>query len=164
MIKQMRLTSIALFILIFIVSISCNNSEIYSPYSQLQEDIQKIDAYLSENNIIASKSSSGLRYVIVDEGLGSNPVRGNIVKVHYTGRLFDGTVFDSSYDRGEPFSYTHGVGNVIAGWDEGLSYIGERGKITLYIPSVLAYGNRGSGDIIKPNENLIFDVELLSVQ
>jgi len=154
-----------IFLLFFVVIVlSCEKTTIYNPYSQLQEDIQKIDDYLEANNIIATKSSSGLRYVIVDEGLGSNPVRGSLIKVHYIGKLFDGTVFDSSYDRGEPLSYTHGVGNVISGWDEGLSYIGERGKITLYIPSVLAYGNRGSGDIIGPNENLIFDVELLSVQ
>jgi FKBP-type peptidyl-prolyl cis-trans isomerase len=145
-------------------SLSCEKTNIYSPYSQLQEDIQKIDDYLSENNIAAIRSASGLRYVIVDEGLGSNPIRGSLVKVHYIGKLFDGTVFDSSYDRGEPLSYTHGVGQVISGWDEGLSYIGELGKITLYVPSVMAYGNRGKGDLIGPNENLIFDVELLSVQ
>lgn len=160
----MKASIIVFFVVFILFSLSCEKTEIYSPYSQLQEDIQKIDAYLDENNITANRSSSGLRYVIVDEGLGSNPVRGSLVKVHYIGKLFDGTVFDSSYDRGEPLSYTHGVGQVISGWDEGLSYIGERGKITLYVPSVLAYGNRGSGDIIKPNENLIFDVELLSVQ
>ena len=139
--------------------LSCEKTNIYSPYSQLQEDIQKIDDYLIENNISAIRSSSGLRYVILDEGLGSNPVRGNLVKVAYTGTLFDGTVFDQG-----TITYTHGMGQVISGWDEGLSYIGERGKITLYIPSVLAYGNRGKGDLIGPNENLIFDVELLSVQ
>jgi FKBP-type peptidyl-prolyl cis-trans isomerase len=147
------LISFALF------TISCEKTDIYSAYSQLQEDIQKIDEYLNENNITAIRSSSGLRYVIVDEGLGSNPVRGNLVKVSYIGKLFDGTVFDQG-----TISYTHGVGQVISGWDEGLSYIGERGKITLYIPSVMAYGNIGKGDLIGPNENLIFDIELLSVQ
>lgn len=143
---------------------SCERTELYSPYAQLQEDIAIIDAYLEENNIDAEKSSSGLRYVIHDEGLGSNPVRGSLVKVHYTGTLLDGTKFDSSYDKGEPFSYTHGVGMVISGWDEGLSYIGERGTITLYVPSVMAYGRSAKGDIIGPNENLVFDIELLSVQ
>ncbi len=155
--------NIILLVFVFF-AVSCEKTTIYNPYSQLQEDIAKIDEYLSENNITAIRSSSGLRYVIVDEGLGSNPVRGSLVTVHYIGKLFDGTVFDSSYDRGEPLSYTHGTGQVISGWDEGLSYIGERGKITLYVPSVLAYGNRGSGSLIGPNENLIFDVELLSVQ
>ena len=67
-------------------SLSCDKTNIYSPYSQLQEDIQKIDDYLSENNISAIRSASGLRYVIVDEGLGSNPVRGNLVKVSYIGK------------------------------------------------------------------------------
>ncbi len=143
---------------------SCERTEFYNPYTQLQEDLAILDQYLEENNIDATKSSSGLRYVIHDEGLGSSPVPGSLVKVHYTGTLLDGTQFDSSYDRGEPLSYIHGQGRVIRGWDEGLSYIGERGKITLYVPSVLAYGRRGSGDIIGPNENLIFEIELISVQ
>lgn len=152
--------SVFIILLVFVLfSLSCEKTNIYSAYSQLQEDIAKIDEYLTENNITALRSSSGLRYVIVDEGLGSNPVRGNLVKVSYVGTLFDGTVFDQG-----TVSYTHGVGQVISGWDEGLSYIGERGKITLYVPSVMAYGNVGKGDLIGPNENLIFDVELLSVQ
>lgn len=152
--------SVFIILSVFVLfSLSCEKTDIYSAYSQLQEDIQKIDEYLTENNITAIRSSSGLRYIIVDEGLGSNPVRGNLVKVSYVGTLFDGTVFDQG-----TISYTHGVGQVISGWDEGLSYIGERGEITLYVPSVLAYGNRGKGDLIGPNENLIFDIELLSVQ
>ena len=150
-------------VLIFTIS-SCEKQTFYLPYNQLQEDITKIDAYLEEHNIDAIRSSSGLRYVIEDEGLGSSPVQGSRVTVHYIGKKFDGTVFDSSYDRGEPLSYTHGVRQVIQGWDEGLSYIGERGKITLYVPSVLAYGAAGNGNILAPNENLIFEVELLSVQ
>jgi FKBP-type peptidyl-prolyl cis-trans isomerase len=101
--------------------------------------------------------------VIHDEGLGSSPQAGSIVIVHYVGTYLDGTKFDSSYDRAEPFEYTHGAGYVIRGWEEGLSYISETGSITLYIPSVLAYGVQGRGDI-GPNENLIFDIDLLSVQ
>ena len=101
--------------------------------------------------------------MIHDPGLGSTPQNGNIVKVHYVGTLLDGTQFDSSYDRGEPFQYTQGAGMVIRGWEEGMKYIAETGKITLYIPSVLAYGAAGRGDI-GPNENLIFDIDLLSVQ
>jgi peptidylprolyl isomerase len=77
----------------------------------------------------------------------------------------DGTKFDSSYDGdGIPFEYEHGYGSVISGWEEGIAYIRERGKITLYVPSVLAYGTRTVGDVIKPNSNLIFEIELLSVQ
>lgn len=143
--------------------LACEKQSFYSPYTQLQEDINIIDKYLEDNGIVATKSNSGLRYVIHDHGLGSIPQNGNIVKVHYTGTFLDGTQFDSSYDRGEPFEYTQGGGYVIRGWEEGLKYIGETGKITLYIPSVLAYGIQGRGDI-GPNENLIFDIELLSVQ
>ena len=157
-----RIKELLLAVLV-IVLFSCEQQTFYSPYAQLEADIAIIDEYLEENNIDAKKSNSGLRYVIHDQGLGSTPQNGNIVKVHYVGTLLDGTQFDSSYDRGEPFQYTHGVGQVIRGWDEGLKYISETGKITLYVPSVLAYGASGAGDI-GPNENLIFDVELLSVQ
>jgi len=142
---------------------ACEQQTFYSPYAQLEADITKIDQYLEADSIDAKKSNTGLRYVIHDEGLGSIPQNGSIVKVHYTGTFLDGTKFDSSYDRGEPFEYTHGIGQVIRGWEEGLTYIGETGKITLYVPSVLAYGVQGRGDI-GPNENLIFDIDLLSVQ
>ena len=154
-----------LFITALIIGLfACEKTQIYSPYAQLEADILLIDAYLEENNIDAKKSSSGLRYVIHDVGLGTIPQKGNTIIVHYEGNLLDGTKFDSSYDRGEPFEYIHGYGNVIRGWEEGITYVGERGKITLYIPSVLAYGTSSPGDIIEPNSNLIFDIELLSVQ
>jgi len=152
-----------LFAFMVISLFSCEKQTFYSPYAQLEEDVNKIDKYLEENNIDAKISNTGLRYVIHDEGLGSTPQAGNIVIVHYVGTFLDGTKFDSSYDRAEPFEYTHGVGQVIRGWEEGLSYISETGSITLYIPSVLAYGTQGRGDI-GPNENLIFDIDLLSVQ
>lgn len=153
-----------LLLAIMVISLlACEKQTFYSPYAQLQEDINTIDKYLEDSSIVAIKSNTGLRYVIHDQGLGTIPQNGNIVKVHYVGTLLDGTQFDSSYDRGESFQYTHGVGQVIRGWDEGLKYIAETGKITLYVPSVLAYGSQGAGDI-GPNENLIFDVELLSVQ
>lgn len=160
----MRKVQILALLVIVSVIFSCEKQEIYSPYAQLQEDVLKIDKYLEENNITAVQTQSGLRYVIQDIGLGDFPVRGNTLKVHYTGTLLDGTKFDSSYDRGEPLEYIHGVGRVIKGWDEGLGYVGERGSITLYVPSVMAYGLQGAGDLIGTNENLIFDIELLSVQ
>jgi len=160
----MRKVKVLVLLAITSMILSCEKQEIYSPYAQLEEDVQKIDKYLDENNITARQSQSGLRYVIQDEGLGDVPQRGNTLKVHYTGTLLDGTKFDSSYDRGEALEYIHGVGKVIQGWDEGMAYVGERGKITLYVPSVLAYGRQGAGDLIGPNENLIFEVELLSVQ
>ncbi len=152
-----------LFVFMVIGLFACEKQTFYSPYAQLEADVIKIDKYLDENNIDAKKSNTGLRYVIHHEGLGSTPQAGNIVIVDYVGTFLDSTKFDSSYDRGESFQYTHGAGQVIRGWEEGLTYIGEKGSITLYIPSVLAYGSRGSGDI-GPNENLIFDIELHSVQ
>jgi FKBP-type peptidyl-prolyl cis-trans isomerase len=148
---------------------ACERTTFYNPYAQLEADVAKIDEYLEENDIEAMRSNSGLRYVIHEPGIGAIPQKGNKVIVHYTGTLFDGTKFDSSYDRGEPFEYTHGTGSVIQGWEEGITYISERGKITLYVPSVLAYGSRSIENeedsvIIEPNSNLIFDIELLSVQ
>ena len=148
------------FIALFI---SCEKTEFYNPYSQLQEDIAILDKYLEENNIDAVKSSSGLRYVIHDAGIGTIPRRGNQLKVHYTGTLLDGFEFDSSYERGEPITFTFGYGQVIQGWDEGLGYIAERGKMTLYVPSVMAYGTKSTEEI-PANSNLIFEVELISVQ
>ena len=160
----MRKVKVLVLLVIISVMVSCEKQEIYSPYAQLEEDVLKLDKYLEDNNITAFQSRSGLRYVIQDEGLGSVPQRGNTLMVHYTGTLLDGTKFDSSYDRGEPLEYIHGVGKVIKGWDEGLAYIGEQGAITLYIPSVLAYGRQGADNLIGPNENLIFEIKLLSVQ
>lgn len=161
---MMKISKIIVAGLFLTAFFSCKKTEYYNPYVQLQEDVSIIDKYLEDHNIDAKKSSTGLRYVIHDEGIGSSPVAGNLLKVNYTGWLLDGTKFDSSYDRGEPFTFYFGANQVISGWDEGLGYIGERGKITLYVPSSLAYGNVGSGDIIPPNANLIFDIELISVQ
>ena len=129
--------------------------------AQLAIDVEIIDAYLSENNIEAITTESGLRYVITQEGQGSNPIAGNDVSVHYNGTLLDGTKFDSSYDRGQPFSFSLGKGRVIKGWDEGISLLNKGAKATLYIPSTLAYGSRGSGPTIGPNTVLKFDVELI---
>ena len=129
--------------------------------AQLAIDVEIIDAYLSENNIEAITTESGLRYVITQEGQGSNPIAGNDVSVHYNGTLLDGTKFDSSYDRGQPFSFSLGKGRVIKGWDEGIALLNKGAKATLYIPSTLAYGSRGSGPTIGPNTVLKFDVELI---
>ena len=106
---------------------------------------------------------SGLQYRDLVVGDGITPSTGNIVTVHYTGTLEDGTVFDSSRDRDRPFSFQLGVGQVIRGWDEGLATMKVGSRRILIIPPDLAYGERGAGDIIPPNATLTFDVELLSI-
>jgi FKBP-type peptidyl-prolyl cis-trans isomerase FkpA len=109
-------------------------------------------------------TSSGLQYQILKEGSGSVAQSGKKVSVHYTGWLTNGTKFDSSVDRGQPFQFQLGAGQVIKGWDEGVAgmKIGEKRKLT--IPSNLGYGERGAGGAIPPNATLVFDVELLEIQ
>lgn len=104
---------------------------------------------------------SGLQYEILEAGEGASPKAGDTVKVHYTGKLIDGTVFDSSVDRGEPATF--GVTQVIPGWVEALQLMKPGAKWRLFIPSQLAYGPQGAGGIIGPNQTLIFDVELIEV-
>jgi peptidylprolyl isomerase len=112
----------------------------------------------------AVTTSSGLTYVDEVVGSGAQPAKGKRVSVHYTGRLTDGKKFDSSVDRGDPFEFTIGVGQVIRGWDEGVMSMKVGGKRQLIIPSDLGYGARGAPPAIPPNAELIFDVELLGVR
>ena len=107
-------------------------------------------------------TASGLQYEVLKSGDGEMPQETSKVTVHYTGSLIDGTVFDSSYDRGEPASF--GVKQVIKGWTEALQLMRVGDKWKLYIPSDLAYGERGAGDVIPPNSVLIFEVELLGIE
>ncbi len=99
----------------------------------------------------------------MEKGKGEEVKKGDKVKVHYNGTLLDGTKFDSSYDRGEPFEFTVGEGEVIPGWDQGLIGMKEGGKRKLTIPSSLGYGETGSGESIPPNAGLEFEIELLEV-
>ena len=120
------------------------------------------DTFLAEN---AEKegvqtTESGLQYKVIEEGEGDSPVAQDQVQVNYEGKLLDGTVFDSSYERGKPATF--GVSQVIKGWTEGLQLMKEGAKYEFYIPAGLAYGQRGSGKI-GPGETLIFTVELLDI-
>lgn len=110
------------------------------------------------------KTASGLEYADVVVGQGETPKAGQTVVVHYTGWLMDGKKFDSSRDRNEPFKFTLGRGQVIKGWDEGLSTMKVGGRRTLVLPPDLAYGARGAGGVIPPNATLKFDVELLGIE
>ena len=106
----------------------------------------------------------GLKYTDDQVGTGTEAQAGKTVSVHYTGWLTDGTKFDSSLDRGQPFEFTLGSGNVIRGWDEGVKGMKVGGKRKLTIPPDLGYGAAGAGGAIPPNATLVFEVELLGVQ
>ncbi len=111
-----------------------------------------------------NETKSGLRYQILQKGDGKQATKGATVSVHYKGQLLDGTVFDSSYKRKQPIDFAIGVGQVIAGWDEGIQLLQVGDKARLVIPSNLAYGESGAGGVIPPNATLIFDVELMAVK
>jgi FKBP-type peptidyl-prolyl cis-trans isomerase len=107
--------------------------------------------------------TTGLQIEKLVEGTGASPKTGDKVTVHYTGWLTDGKKFDSSVDRGQPFVFTIGRGQVIGGWDQGVATMKVGDKVRLTIPPELGYGARGAGGVIPPNATLIFDVELLGV-
>ena len=113
-------------------------------------------------------TDSGLQYEEVQEGTGASPQRGQTCVMHYTGWLWEdgqkGTKFDSSVDRGQPFQFKLGVGQVIRGWDEGVATMKPGGKRNLLIPADLGYGARGAGGVIPPNATLLFEVQLIEAK
>jgi peptidylprolyl isomerase len=121
----------------------------------------KLEPYVLTN---PTTTPSGLKYQDEVVGTGASPATGKNVTVHYTGKLVNGTKFDSSVDRGQPFDFIIGVGQVIKGWDEGVMTMKVGGKRLLYIPAALAYGSRSPGAGIPANADLTFEVELLAVQ
>jgi peptidylprolyl isomerase len=117
-----------------------------------------------ESNENQVTTASGLKYVEIAEGTGETPAKGQTVSVHYTGTLESGKKFDSSRDRNSAFEFQIGEGQVIKGWDEGLSTMKVGGRRKLIIPAELGYGARGAGGVIPPNATLVFDVELLKIK
>ena len=148
-------------------AISFDANKIFSDYF-IKKNEQEKNRILKETHKISELTkdfkitNSGLFYKIHDSGKGKSPKKGDIVSVHYKGMLIDSTVFDSSYQRNKPIEFTLGVGQVIPGWDEGISLLKKGAKATLVIPANLAYGPSGAGGVIPPNATLIFDVELES--
>lgn len=121
------------------------------------EELDKVAAGFDE-------TASGLRYKIIQKGNGTKAEKGQTVSVHYEGALIDGTVFDSSYKRNQPIDFKLGVGQVIPGWDEGISLLKVGDKARFVIPSNLAYGSAGAGGVIPGDATLVFDVELMKVK
>lgn len=121
-------------------------------------------AYLEANNITVEPTASGLYFVEIEKGNGPPAKPGRTVKVHYTGTLLNGEKFDSSLDRGEPFEFMLGAGQVIRGWDEGIAMMNVGSKARLIIPSEIAYGSQSRGERLPANSTLVFEVELLGVE
>lgn len=136
--------------------------------AQVGIDDKILTEYFAKNNITAQKTASGLYYVITKPGTGANAAAGQTVKVNYTGKNIDGSVFDSNLDpqfqHVEPLEFPVGQHQVIAGWDEGLTLLNKGAKATLYVPSPLAYGPQSPSPKIPANGILIFDVELLDIK
>jgi FKBP-type peptidyl-prolyl cis-trans isomerase FkpA len=154
-----------------------NEEALMAEKEQLAKDTLAIDLFLKEKAIVAQKTASGLRYVISKPGMGANAQGGQQVKVNYIGTLLDGTFFDSSIEAVakannayneqrapyEPLQLTLGTQSVIPGWEEALTLMNKGSKMTVYIPSTLAYGNRRRSDVIAENSILVFEMELVDI-
>jgi FKBP-type peptidyl-prolyl cis-trans isomerase len=150
-------------ILVFEVEVK----DVMDVVDQAKVDDKLLQDYFAKNNIHATKTQSGLYYVVKQKGLGPNATAGKKVTMNYTGKLLDGTPFDSNIDpkfnHVSPFSFNLGQGQVIRGWDEGVQLLNMGSKATFFIPSSLAYGDRGAGQAIPPNAVLLFDVEVVGI-
>ncbi|MCF6366388.1 MAG: FKBP-type peptidyl-prolyl cis-trans isomerase [Bacteroidales bacterium] len=149
----MKKNILTLIIIPFIFFSSCKSKE--------EKEAELLQAYITEHNITTVPTASGLYYIETLEGTGETFKTNDMVTVHYTGTFLDGEKFDSSYDWGTPFTFELGTGQVIRGWDEGISYMKPGGKASLIIPSKLGYGSVDRGSI-PAYSTLIFDIEALT--
>ncbi|MEH6550764.1 MAG: FKBP-type peptidyl-prolyl cis-trans isomerase [Pseudomonadales bacterium] len=154
-----KLVIVAVVIALVVFYFQSSNQSKKLSLENKQKGAEFLGANALKDDVITT--SSGLQYLVLSKGTGTeHPTASNKVKVHYHGTLTDGTVFDSSVDRGQPLEF--GLGQVIKGWTEGLQLMVVGEKARLFIPSDLAYGNKSAGTI-KPGSTLIFDVELLEI-
>ena len=144
-------------------AVTAFNSHIQKAQERIEAQKAKQAEEIDKESVGFQQTDSGLRYQIIQEGAGQQVANGQTVSVHYKGQLLDGTVFDSSYKRQKPIDFVLGQGQVIPGWDEGVSLLKVGDKARFVIPSDLAYGSRGAGSVIPPDAALIFDVELVAV-
>ena len=144
-------------------AVTAFNSHIQKAQECIEAKKAKQAEEIDQESVGFQQTDSGLRYQIIQEGAGQQVANGQTVSVHYKGQLLDGTVFDSSYKRQQPIDFVLGQGQVIPGWDEGVSLLKVGDKARFVIPSDLAYGSRGAGGVIPPDVALIFDVELVAV-
>ena len=150
MLSRIQSSHITFLLFILFLAVSFNlTTNAFSKEDKMSGDIQE--------------TPSGLKYIVIEPGEGDKPEKGKKVKVHYTGKLEDGSVFDSSIKRGVPIEFTLGVGQVIKGWDEGLATMQVGSKRRLIVPPHLGYGNKNSGKI-PPGSTLVFEVELLRIE
>lgn len=131
---------------------------------KMKEEKYTIERYLKDNKLSVQPTASGLYYISNLKGKGTEADSGKIVGVQYVGKFLDGRVFDSSLESGKPFEFQLGRGEVVTGWEEGIEMMRVGDKATLLVPSHLAYGERGAGNVIPPYSPLLFEVELISVK
>ena len=153
-----------LLLLSVTVLMSCKTEEVFGEDEQLRIDIELIEKFLAENNLEAQViGSTGVHYVIHQEGSGPTAAFGNSVFTHFTGYLLDGTEFDTSIGSGSPFEFVLGAGEVVQGWGLAFEKLNRGASATILIPSQFAWGPRRQG-IIPPNSVVAFDVDVLEIR
>jgi peptidylprolyl isomerase len=160
----MRLLIAILSLMMMAGMVACGNQEKTEKTEKEGAMTEKSAAEETAMDQDTITTESGLKYIVIKEGEGATPQKGQTVVAHYTGKLTDGKKFDSSVDRGQPFRFKIGQGQVIKGWDEGFSTMKVGEQRQLIIPPELGYGERGYPPVIPQNATLIFDVELLGIE